>query len=567
MTMSPPESSQLGLRATTEWKACHVYAAGVAAVESEIIVVGGGAVGLALGLDLGWRGRQVRILDEGNGVIEHPRTGGISVRTMEFCRRWGIAEAVKNNRFPRDFRLDTVFCTSLNGYELARVANPSMNETRCPPESPEYKVRCPQIWFDPMLSAAARAQDSVTVEYFTRVDAFQVQSDGTAIVTAHDVRSGAVQTYHGRFLVGADGPTSLVRETLGIAMSGNPLLSYSVNVLFTAPDMLDRSPLAQAERFIFVTPEGTWGNITVVDGRGLWRLTVIGNEERLDVESFDADLYVRKAFGRDDLEFEVHSLSPWRRTQLVADRYREQNVFLCGDAIHTMSPTGGFGVNTGIGDAVDLSWKLDAVLSGWGGENLLDSYEVERRPIGVRNGMASTQNFVGWLADGDSSALLESTPEGDAARQRIGAALMEATHAEWHSLGVILGYRYEDSPICVADGSPPPPDDFATYVPTARPGSRAPHVWLPDGTSTLDLYGRGFTLIHGSSADRSASAAVLDAAAALGVPAAAVTVPRHVCGVYEAAYVLVRPDGHVGWRGDSPPDDAARVWGVLRGAA
>jgi hypothetical protein len=350
-------------------------------------------------------------------------------------------------------------------------------------------------------------------------------------------------------------------------MSGIPVLNYSVNVMFSAPDMMERSSFSEAERFIFVTPEGTWGNFTVVDGRGLWRMTVMGAEEKLDLDSFDAAAWIRKAFGRDDLEFEVHSLSPWRRSQLVADRFRNGSVFLCGDAVHTMSPTGGFGVNTGIGDAVDLSWKLDAVLSGWGGARLLDSYETERRPIGERNASASTQNFRGWLPETNPSLLLEPTPKGEATRRAVGAGLMEGTHAEWQAFGVILGYRYEGSPICVSDGTPPTPDDFATYVPTARPGSRAPHVWLPDGSSTIDLFGRGFTLLHPAGAAAGDLAAMLDAAASRGVPVRAIAVPDEVCTVYEASYALVRPDGHVAWRGGSPPGDPGGVWDVVRGYA
>jgi 2-polyprenyl-6-methoxyphenol hydroxylase-like FAD-dependent oxidoreductase len=542
------------------------YDARMAQTDTEVVVIGGGAVGLTVGLELGWRGRSAIVLDEGDGTIEHPRTGGISLRTMEHCRRWGIADEVRNNRFRSDFKLDTVFCTSLTGFELARAERPSMQDTPAPPESPERKVRCPQFWFDPMLSRAARSYDTVRVEYFTRVDSFEARPDGGTVVTAHDVRTGETRQYCGQYVIGCDGPASGVRESLGIGMSGIPLLNYSVNVLFSAPDMIRQSNFSEAERFIFVTPEGTWGNITVVDGRGLWRLTVIGSEERLDLDSFDAGAYLTKAFGRDGFDFDVHSVKPWRRTQLVADQYQVGTVYLCGDAIHTMSPTGGFGVNTGIGDAVDLGWKLDAVLSGWGGPQLLDSYEIERRPVGLRNAGAATRNFKGWSPEADLSLILDDTDAGEAARKEVGAALLAGTHAEWESIGVILGYRYEDSPICVPDGTPPTPDDFAVYVPTARPGARAPHAHLPDGSSTLDLYGRGFTLVHPAAADRDVVARMLSGAGAARVPARAAEVPDEICALYEATYTLVRPDGHVAWRGSDIPARPGAVWDVVRGA-
>jgi 2-polyprenyl-6-methoxyphenol hydroxylase-like FAD-dependent oxidoreductase len=486
---------------------------------------------------------------------------------MEYCRRWGIADEVRNNKFKSDFKLDTVFCTSLTGFELARAERPSMQDTPIPPESPERKVRCPQFWFDPMLSKAARSYDTVRVEYFTHVDNFDSRPDGTSVVTAHDVRTGERRQYSARYLVGCDGPASGVREALGIKMSGIPLLNYSVNILFSAPDMITKSNFSEAERFIFVGPGGTWGNITVVDGRGLWRLTVIGTEERLDLASFDPSDYLERAFGGPGLDFEVLSISPWRRTQLVADRYQDGRVFLCGDAIHTMSPTGGFGVNTGIGDAVDLGWKLDAVLSGWGGPHLLESYEAERRPVGLRNAGAATRNFKGWSPAADLSLILDESDAGNAARREIGAALLAGTHEEWESIGVILGYRYEDSPICVPDGSPATPDEFSRYIQTARPGSRAPHAYLPDGSSTLDLFGRGFTLVHAAEADHDAVARMLRGAESAGVPAHAADVPGDVRALYEASFTLVRPDGHVAWRGNEVPADPAGIWDVVTGAA
>jgi len=537
----------------------------MADTDTEVLVIGGGAVGLAVALELGWRGRRCIVLDEGNGTIEHPRTGGISLRTMEHCRRWGIADEVRNNQFNPDFKLDTVFCTSLTGFELGRAEGPSMRDTPIPRESPERKVRCPQFWFDPMLSKAARSYDAVRVEYFTHVDGFEQRPDGTSMVSAHDVRNGEQRQFSGRYLIGCDGPASDVREALGIQMSGIPLLNYSVNVLFRAPGMISKSNFSEAERFIFVGPAGTWGNITVVDGRGMWRLTVIGSEERLDLASFDPASYLELAFGGPGLDFEVLSVSPWRRTQLVADSYQKGSVYLSGDAIHTMSPTGGFGVNTGIGDAVDLAWKLDAVLAGWAGPGLLDSYEAERRPIGLRNAAAATRNFRGWSPKADLSLILDETDAGVAARAEIGAALLAGTHEEWESIGVILGYRYENSPICVPDGTPPTPDEFSEYIQTARPGSRAPHAYLPDGSSTLDLFGRGFTLVHSAKADRGAVVRILSAARP-GTPAHATEVPDEVCELYAAAFTLVRPDGHVAWRGNDIPAEPASVWDVVTGS-
>jgi hypothetical protein len=224
-----------------------------------------------------------------------------------------------------------------------------------------------------------------------------------------------------------------------------------------------------------------------------------------------------------------------------------------------MSPTGAYGMNTGIGDAVDLSWKLAAVLQGWGGDRLLDSFGLERRPIAVRNASEASRNLRRMLSPGRNDALLDDTEKGAALRERVGAAMTEEMRHEWFTLGMHLGYRYEDSPVCVADGTPAVPDDPRHYIPTARPGSRAPHVWLADGRSTLDLFGREFVLLRlGSHAPDSGP--LVDAARRSGMPLGVVALDEPaVTAAYERPLVLVRPDGHVAWRGDEIGDPQAIV--------
>jgi hypothetical protein len=232
-----------------------------------------------------------------------------------------------------------------------------------------------------------------------------------------------------------------------------------------------------------------------------------------------------------------------------------------------MSPTGGFGMNTGIGDAVDLSWKLAAMIEGWGGDGLLDSYGAERQPVGARNVAEASGNLRRMLSVGRHDDLLDPTPQGEATRQRVGREFSEIMRREWHTLGVHLGYRYEGSPICWPDGSPAPPDDPRTYVPTARPGHRAPHAFLADGRSTLDLFGQAYTLLV-FGADATGTAPLVEAAKRRGVPMALVTVAEpQVAALYQRKFVLVRPDGHVAWRNDRMPEDALRVVDVIRGAA
>jgi hypothetical protein len=255
------------------------------------------------------------------------------------------------------------------------------------------------------------------------------------------------------------------------------------------------------------------------------------------------------------------------RRELVAERYRNGRGFIAGDAAHVMSPTGGFGMNTGIGDAVDLSWKLAATIERWGGNGLLDSYGTERRPIGARNVGEASGNLRRMLSVGRHPDLLDETPEGAATREKVGREFAEAMRREWHTLGIHLGYRYEGSPICWPDGSKPPADDPKAYIPTARPGHRAPHAWLADGRSTLDLFGQGFVLL-GFGADTDEAAPLLKASKQRQVPLTYIAIVEpQVAALYQRRFVLVRPDGHVAWRDDRVPEDALHLIDIVRGAA
>jgi hypothetical protein len=240
-------------------------------------------------------------------------------------------------------------------------------------------------------------------------------------------------------------------------------------------------------------------------------------------------------------------------------------VLLAGDSAHTTSPTGGHGLNTGIGDVAGLGWVLDAVLAGWGSDGLLDAYSGERRAVAIRNSSASTRNYQAWVGGADYSEVLHDGAAGDAARREIGARLSASLYPEWNSYGVAMGYRYDASPIIVPDGTPPTDDKPSDFVQTARPGHRAPHGWLGDGRSTIDLFGTGFVLLR---FDNAADPAPLtDAAAHQGVPVAVVDIAQpELAALYERKLVLVRPDGHVAWRADALPADVDSLVDRIRGA-
>ncbi len=534
-------------------------------MEVPVLIVGGGPVGLALAGDLGWRGISCVLIEQSDGSIYQPRMDLVGVRTMEFCRRWGLVPTVEASPYPRDYAQDNVYLTSLTGYELGRERFPGIGQAPPPPQSPQRRERCPQNMFDPILRDFAASQKSVTMRYRTRLASFTQDTDGVAAVV-DDLQSGTQHKIRARYIVGCDGARSMTRETLDIRMLGNPVLTYTTNVIFRCADLLALHDKGKAYRHIFIGPEGTWSTIVAINGRDQWRFSLIGGSEQREYSIPEIEAAIRRAVGR-DFEFEILSVLPWVRRELVAETYRNGHGFIAGDAAHAMSPTGGFGMNTGIGDAVDLSWKLAATIDGWGGEGLLDSYSVERQPVGARNVTEASGNLRRMLDVPHYPDLLGDTPQAAAKREKLGREFTDTMSREWHTLGIHLGYRYEGSPICWPDGSAPPPDNPNTYVQTARAGHRAPHAWLVDGRSTLDLFGRGFTLL-GFGVGATEAAPLLEAARRREVPVsfAAIAEPQ-VAALYERKFVLVRPDGHVAWRDDRMPADPLRVIDVVRGAA
>ena len=529
-----------------------------------VLIVGGGPVGLALAGDLGWRGIPCLLVEQSDGSIFQPRMDFVGVRTMEFCRRWGIVDDVEASPYPRDYRQDNVYLTSMTGYELGREPMPAMDDTPFAPQSPQRRERCPQNMFDPILRKFASSQPGVELRYRTKFEALNQADDGVT-VTLTDLETNQTYQVHADYVAGCDGANSSVREALGIGMSGNPALTYTTNVIFRCPDLLSLHDVGKAYRHIFIDTEGTWSTIVAINGRDQWRFSIIGGAEERELSEDDIHILIRQAVGI-EFDYEILSVMPWVRRELVADSYRDRRTFILGDAAHVMSPTGGFGMNTGIGDAVDLSWKLDAVLAGWGGDGLLDSYHAERRPVGLRNSRQASANLGRMLLPRSNPALLDDTEEGAETRARLGAEFAEAMRHEWHTMGIHLGYFYDGSPICRSDGTPTPVDDPMTYDQSARPGCRAPHVWLQDGRSTLDLFGQGFVLLRLGPTPPDA-ADILAEAERHGVPLGIIDIDEaDVLDAYQSPLVMIRPDGHVAWRGDAVSDDPAALIDRVRGA-
>jgi hypothetical protein len=269
------------------------------------------------------------------------------------------------------------------------------------------------------------------------------------------------------------------------------------------------------------------------------------------------------------IAFEMLSVNEWTQHLLCAERYGEGRVFIAGDAAHLVIPTGGLGMNTGVGDAIDLSWKLAATLAGWGGPQLLASYEQERRPIGLRNVRASSAAMSGrlsWRAAWHPD-IRKNTPAGAAIRAEIASRFDVEQRKVTEILGIEAGYRYVDSPLVWPESGDGPDPDNALYVPTTWPGARIPHVWLNDRTALHDRLGPGYTLLRlgDSQADLSGlERALRSAGAPLDVLDIRDERVREIAG-YDL--LLVRPDLHVVWRGNRLVEDPGSIAAVATGRA
>ncbi|AJG22259.1 FAD-dependent oxidoreductase [Cupriavidus basilensis] len=533
-----------------------------------VLIVGAGPIGLALAGDLGFRGQSCILIDKGDGGVYQPKMDMVGIRTMEYCRRWGIVDLVEGAGYNREYTQDCAWVTSLNGHEFGREEFPAPKDEKSPPQSPQHRERCPQNFFDPVLRRFAEQFSGVQIVYHTELVNFSESEEGL-LATVRNVKTGEMRTIAANYMVGSDGGASTVRQQLDIKMAGEPVLTYTTNVVFRCEGLERLHNKKPAYRYIFIGSEGTWATLVAINGRDQWRFSLVGDVTMQTLTEADMRKAIVRAVGR-DFDFEILSMLPWVRRQLVAESYGSRRVFLAGDAAHLTSPTGGFGMNTGIQDAVNLSWKLAACLEGWGGRKLLESYEIEQRPVAIRNVEESTGNLKRMLnprVTEPPKELFDPTPDGEKARKAFGDAYTELMKREWFSIGIHLGYVYEGSPIIVPEGTPRPEDTVQTYSQTARPGSRAPHVWLEENVSTLDLFGKEFVLLRFGT-DAPAGTGLAAAANERKVPFKVVSVSSaEAAALYERALVLVRPDGQCAWRSDSEPEDPLQVIDIVRGAS
>ncbi|NNE85994.1 MAG: hypothetical protein HKN28_18685 [Alphaproteobacteria bacterium] len=547
----------------------------MSANDTQILIVGGGPVGLTTALEFARHGVRCILVNEQADTALHPKANAINARSMEHFRRYGLAPKIRAAGLPTDYPTDVTYVTRLTGFEMARLPMPTSADAvaqaidgSSPYDCAEPPHRCNQMYLEAILLEAAAEQPSVDIRFGHRLEKFH-EVDGGVVATICDLANDQTYDIRADYLVGADGGRSRVRRQLEIRyegeggvvrqmMGGAMLATY-----FRAPRDRAWLQIAPSWQYWIVTPDLRALLVSVDGGDEFVLLSRI--PDGVDASEIDDRELINRAAGA-PVDAEIILRQPWTAGHaLVAQSFGRDRVWLVGDAAHLFTPTGGLGMNTGVDDAVNVAWKLAAMVQGWGGPRLLPTYETDRRPIGERN-LGFAKSFAVSIGTFDvSEAAEQDSADGAAERQKLGAHLADHGKREFIIPGIVLGVRYEGSPIIWSDGTPPTTDDPYDYVPSARPGSRAPHMWLRDGSALCDHFEAGFTLLRlseGTPVDN-----LIAAAQESGVPVS-VFEPADdaVRERYAAKLALVGPDGHVVWRGDTLPADCSELIDRIRGA-
>jgi 2-polyprenyl-6-methoxyphenol hydroxylase-like FAD-dependent oxidoreductase len=541
---------------------------------ADVVIIGAGLVGLVVAMDLAQRGVSVLVVEK--RAPGEPPSGScnhVAARTMETYRRLGIVKQVREAGFPAHYPHDIAFVTTVTGKELSRIRIPSRAErytARDGPDTgwptPEPPHRINQRFLNPLLNALARERPGITIVDGAAFAGYTETEKGVLTTIRHG-DGGPEEVHFSRYLIGCDGARSSVRRAIGAELVGVPVVGQNIQMIVRTPDLMDLLPNGPAWNFIATNPRRN-GSAMAVDGRELWLIRgLLGPDET--PESIDRDAFIREVLGvREDFEYKIESIDDFTRRRLVADRFRKGRVFIAGDAAHIWPPTAGYGMNTGVADGMDLSWMISAVIAGWAAPRLLDAYEAERHPLTTQVSHFVIKFWSEAVQTQSSTPpeLEEESPAGDAVRAKIGEALAARNTAQYCCKGLNFGYFYDKSPIIAYDAGEAPPFTMDEYTPSTVPGCRAPHLWLEDGRSLFDALGQEYTLLR--SAPSSDVEPLMQAAARKGMPLALVDVTgAERAELYPEALVLVRPDGHIAWRGDACPAEPDALIELVTGRA
>jgi 2-polyprenyl-6-methoxyphenol hydroxylase-like FAD-dependent oxidoreductase len=542
-------------------------------VETQVLVVGGGPVGLTLAMDLARRGIRTVVAElRHKGEPPSVKCNHVSARSMEIFRRLGVSKAIREAGLPADYPNDVSYRVSFAGKELSRIPIPCRRErytarggpdTWWPTAEPPHRIN--QIYLEPKLSAHAETTAGLALLNRVEINSFEQTPAG---VTAQGTQLANNQTITIRadFLVGCDGGRSAIRRAIGATLSGTAEVQRVQSTYIRAPSLLSMSNLKPAWATFSLNPVRS-GNVYAIDGRETWLVHNYLKPDEYEFDSVDRDWALRKILGVGaDFSYEIIRKEDWIGRRLVADKFREGRVFICGDAAHLWVPMAGYGMNAGIADAANLAWLLAAHLSGWAPAGILDAHEAERLPITEQVSVFAMNHALSLSRqrsevpdniDADDEA-------GEQARLALGKRAYDLNVQQYCCGGLNFGYYYDKSPIIAYDEGTPPTYGMADFTPSTVPGCRVPHIWLNDGRSLYDALGPDYTLLRFDTAIDVSD--LMSEAARAQVPIKLLDIASsESAGIYDRSLVLARPDQHVAWRGNLPPKDPKELVDLISG--
>jgi 2-polyprenyl-6-methoxyphenol hydroxylase-like FAD-dependent oxidoreductase len=538
--------------------------------DSEVLIVGAGPVGLTLAIDLGQKGVRCTLIERKEAPEFLPKMERCNARSMEIFRRMGLAEKIRAAGLAADVPMDVYIVLAMNQSPLLHLPYPSVAEARreidacndgSMPLEPYQLVS--QYTLEPLLKAVAETLPCVSVRY--GCEFLSLRQDEAGVSAQVREKDGAVKTLRAAYLAGCDGGASAVRRELGIRLRGEGNLLELRQALYRCDALYDRIPIGNGPgkgRHYHVA-DGQATFLIMQDSTRHWTLHAVVERDEDMPRQFEKTVGV-------PIKYDMLYVGKWKQNLLLADRYGEGRVFLAGDAAHLVIPTGGLGMNMGVGDAIDLAWKLAGTLRGWGGPKLLASYEIERRQVGDRNVGASRYASLGrrkWRAQ-YRPEIRDQTPAGEAARAHLTRIAAVEQPKSNEMIGAELGYRYVGSPI-IAEEPGGPEHLFREYVPSTWPGARLPHVWLEGRAALQDRIGSGYTLLRLSgTAGRGAqdTSALERSLKGRGAPLQVLDIADDAArGIYGYDLILLRPDLHVVWRGNQPPAEPNELAAIATG--
>jgi len=540
---------------------------------TDVLIVGGGPVGLSAAIELAFRSVDCLLINDRLQTAQHPKCNTTNSRSMEHFRRLGISQVLRGAGLPPNVERASSYVTRFCGHEFARLPRPYSNFP-----TPEVANQISQIVLEQELLAIAQKVTDDQIRFgCTLIKLNEEGADEYPInATVRDI-NGKEFSVNAKYLIGADGASSFVRKYLNIslfgedgnehrAFMGGTMLSYFIR----APQLQILSKRSPTHS-IWIINSKMRGLMFSQDGKEKW-VVHYQVPKGVDWNTLDPHLVIGDLLFPEDwplsdrCNFEILSGGPWTGgLALVAEKYQSERIFLAGDAAHLFTPLGGMGMNTGIGDVMNLCWKISAHIQGWGHDSLLKSYEAERRPIGLRNsafGVKCARVMDHWNAEPDFESENERAIQK---RLSFGAQVMLDDAPQYLTAGLQLGEIYEESPVIVGDGSPAPVDQWDQYHANVRAGARAPHFWIKDGVSVFDVLGPWFTLINFKG--EQAAAEFVSAAKISGIQLKVMHLnSSDTNGIYPEKLCLIRPDQHIAWVGNQQDfNSASRILNTVVG--